>query len=244
MAAETERALRVIAPGLGAARQSSSANGLRRFGVPAGGPMDDHAAAWANRLVGNENGEPVLELLWGGARVEVVQDAYVAITGAPVKTSLPLWRAVFTKAGQILEFAPGASGMWIYVASGKKNCGAVPWNEIRNYSAPPALRIWSGPQREMFSNRFFEQEWTVTPQSNRVGYRFAGEPLQFNKCELLSEPVRVGTIQVPENGLPIVTMRDGPTVGGYPKLGMVDPADLSWLTQCRPGQKVSFLTVQ
>jgi allophanate hydrolase subunit 2 len=59
--------------------------------------------------------------------------------------------------------------------------------------------------------------------------------------ELLSEPVRVGTIQVPENGLPIVTMRDGPTVGGYPKLGMVDPADLSWLTQCRPGQKVRFL---
>jgi allophanate hydrolase subunit 2 len=52
--------------------------------------------------------------------------------------------------------------------------------------------------------------------------------------------VRVGSVQVPENGQPIVTMRDGPTVGGYPKLGMIDPADLSWLAQCRPGRQVRF----
>jgi allophanate hydrolase subunit 2 len=58
--------------------------------------------------------------------------------------------------------------------------------------------------------------------------------------EMISEPVRIGSIQIPGGGQPIVTMRDGPTVGGYPKLGMIDPRDLSWLTQCRPGQKVRF----
>jgi len=51
-------------------------------------------------------------------------------------------------------------------------------------------------------------------------------------------------VQVPENGQPIVTMRDGPTVGGYPKLGWVDGRDLSWLAQCRPGQKVRFQIAQ
>ena len=229
---------------MSAAWQRVQSPGLRRFGVPPGGPMDDHAARWANRLVGNDERAPVLELLWGGAKVEVRQDGFLAITGAPVKTSLPLWRATAVKVGQVIEFAPGASGVWIYVAIGNKNCGSAPWNEIRNYASPPEFKLWAAPQREMFSNTFFEQEWTVTPQSNRVGYRLAGEALQFEKREMLSEPVRVGTIQVPENGLPIVTMRDGPTVGGYPKLGMLDPADLSWLTQCRPGQKIRFVAAE
>ena len=183
----------------------------------------------------------MLELLWGGARLEVSSDAFVAITGAPVKTALPLWRAMPMKAGQAIELAPSAAGVWMYVAAGQKSGGNAPSKEIRDYSSPPALRVWNAPQREMFSDQFFEQEWMVTPQSNRAGYRLAGDPLQFEKRELLSEPVRVGTIQVPENGLPIVTMRDGPTVGGYPKLGMVDPEDLSWLAQCRPGQKVRFI---
>lgn len=52
-----------------------------------------------------------------------------------------------------------------------------------------------------------------------------------------SEPQVVGSIQVPPNGQPIVTMRDGPTVGGYPKIGIVDPDSLPWLAQCRPGVK-------
>jgi allophanate hydrolase subunit 2 len=51
-------------------------------------------------------------------------------------------------------------------------------------------------------------------------------------------------VQVPDNGQPIVTMRDGPTVGGYPKIAMVDPRDLSWLAQIRPGRGVRFQLVE
>jgi allophanate hydrolase subunit 2 len=58
--------------------------------------------------------------------------------------------------------------------------------------------------------------------------------------QILSEPVCVGTIQVPENGQPIITMRDGPTVGGYPKLAVIDPADVDRAAQCRPGTKIRF----
>ena len=80
----------------------------------------------------------------------------------------------------------------------------------------------------------------MSSQSDRVGYRLTGNPLKPSATQIISEPVLVGSIQIPANGLPIVTMRDGPTVGGYPKLGLVDAADLSWLAQCRPGTKVKF----
>jgi allophanate hydrolase subunit 2 len=96
--------------------------------------------------------------------------------------------------------------------------------------------LFNPPDRE----KFFKQAWKVTTQSDRVGYRLAGKALAPRTDQRLSEPVRVGVIQVPESGQPIITMRDGPTVGGYPKLGVVDAADLSWLAQCRPGQQVRF----
>jgi len=121
----------------------------------------------------------------------------------------------------------------------------APWTEQRDYSKPPALRVWHGPQWDLFSEeqrqRFFAQAWTVSPQSDRVGYRLSGEALAHQTGELLSEPVIPGTIQVPDNGQPIVTMRDGPTVGGYAKLGVLDERDISWLAQVQPGRQVRFV---
>jgi biotin-dependent carboxylase-like uncharacterized protein len=116
--------------------------------------------------------------------------------------------------------------------------------ERRDYDDPPPLRVWRGPQWESFTpadhQAFLESEWMVTSQIDRVGYRLAGPALTPGARSMISEPMRTGTIQVPESGQPIVTMRDGPTVGGYPKLGLIDPRDLSWLAQCRPGQVIRF----
>jgi biotin-dependent carboxylase-like uncharacterized protein len=121
----------------------------------------------------------------------------------------------------------------------------APWTEQRDYSKPPPLRVWRGPQWDLFSeeqrNRFFAQPWTVSPQSDRAGYRLSGEALEHGIGELISEPVIPGTIQVPQNGQPIVTMRDGPTVGGYAKLGVLDERDISWLAQVQPGRQVRFI---
>jgi biotin-dependent carboxylase-like uncharacterized protein len=120
----------------------------------------------------------------------------------------------------------------------------VPPLERRDYLRLPALRVWLGPQAGLFSEgdraQFFEQSWQVSAQSDRVGYRLVGSPLRSTAEQILSEPVRIGTIQVPAGGEPIVTMRDGPTVGGYPKLGVLESTDVSWMAQCRPGQSVRF----
>lgn len=124
----------------------------------------------------------------------------------------------------------------------------APADEHRNYTKPPRIRVWRGPQWDWFSSgqreQFFAEEWRVSSQSDRVGYRLEGADLAPPERELTSEPVRIGSIQIPPNGKPIVTLRDGPTVGGYPKIGMIDPRDLSWLTQSRPGQTIRFETYE
>src|SRR5262245_51271395 len=109
-------AFKVLATGMSATVQDRGQRGWRKFGVPPGGAMDEHAADWANRLVGNAPEAAVLELLWGGAKLEAADDVWVAVTGAPARTSIPLWHAVHVKARQVLEFSPGTSGVWIYLA--------------------------------------------------------------------------------------------------------------------------------
>lgn len=109
---------------------------------------------------------------------------------------------------------------------------------------PQSVRVWPGPQWELFSrddqNGFFSRQWRVSQQIDRTGYRIEGMPLKGLSEEMTSEPNRVGSIQVPQNGIPIVTMPDGPTVGGYPKIGVVHHDDLHRLAQTRPGETVDF----
>jgi allophanate hydrolase subunit 2 len=54
-----------------------------------------------------------------------------------------------------------------------------------------------------------------------------------------------GSVQVPPDGQPIVTLADGPTTGGYPKIATVLSADLPRLAQLVPGQaRVRFEVVR
>ncbi len=109
---------------------------------------------------------------------------------------------------------------------------------------PPSLRFWPGPEWGLFSRelqeRFLQSPWTVSQQSDRMGYRLEGPSLAAGYREILSGPVTVGTVQVPSNGQPIILMRDGPTVGGYPRLGIIDDASVSIFSQCTPGQAIRF----
>jgi len=145
--------------------------------------------------------------------------------------------AVLGRSAQaLLQRSPGVGGRWLHPA------------EQRDYRQPPALRTWPGPQWDLFPEAartaFFGQPWTVSARSDRTGYRLEGHRLHRVADSIPSEPVLPGSIQVPPDGRPIVTMRDGPTVGGYPKIGVIEAADLCWLAQCRPGQLVRFVPAE
>lgn len=87
---------------------------------------------------------------------------------------------------------------------------------------------------------FSAQIYTLSPNSNRMGYRLEGVPLVFDALEMKSHGVDFGMIQVPPDGKPIVLMADAQTTGGYPKIGAVIEADLGRLAQLRFGRQVQF----
>ncbi|RZJ10869.1 MAG: biotin-dependent carboxyltransferase family protein [Rubrivivax sp.] len=109
-----------------------------------------------------------------------------------------------------------------------------------------AVRVLAGPEHDDFSgasrDAFWAADWTVTPQSNRMGYRLAGPVLEREHGnELASHGVLPGVVQVPPSGQPIVLLVDAQTTGGYPKIGVVIRADLWKLGQARLGGTLRFL---
>ena len=128
--------------------------------------------------------------------------------------------------------------------------GAVPTTPAKKPEGEPAyqagvVRVVEGPQRALFSDaewtQFLSTSWTVSRASDRMGYRLEGDVLvRAPAADLPSEAACVGAIQIPPDGMPIVLMADGPTVGGYPKIAVVITADLPILAQRPPGAPLRF----
>ena len=103
-----------------------------------------------------------------------------------------------------------------------------------------------GLQYQLFTKKsqeaFFTEPFTVTTQSDRMGYRLQGPHLELEQAkEMISEAVSFGTIQVPAEGNPIVLLADRQTTGGYPKIGQIATVDLSSIAQAKPGDMIHFL---
>jgi antagonist of KipI len=107
------------------------------------------------------------------------------------------------------------------------------------------LRVLKGPHAEMFTSgaydTLFGGRYTITPQSNRMGYRLEGPRLAHRRsADILSDATAIGSIQVPASGQPIVLMADRQTTGGYPKIATVISADVPLAGQLAPGDWVEF----
>ncbi len=108
------------------------------------------------------------------------------------------------------------------------------------------VRVLPGPHLAVFApgafERFLESTYTVSPQSDRSGYRLAGPRIPHRgPGEVLSQGMVPGAVQVPPDGQPIVLMRDGPTTGGYPVLAVIPEEELGRFAQLRPGEAVRFV---
>lgn len=107
------------------------------------------------------------------------------------------------------------------------------------------VRYVPGPQTDWFTDEaegvFTSSAYRVSVHSDRAGIRLEGPALRHrDRADILSDGMLPGAIQVPGGGQPIVIMPDGPTTGGYPKIGVIIAADLRLLAQARPGTKVRF----
>ncbi len=108
----------------------------------------------------------------------------------------------------------------------------LPPDDLPSVHEDVVLDVVLGPRTDWFTPEAVEllarQRWRVTPQSNRVGMRLAGdEPLQRAITqELPSEGTVTGAIQVPASGQPVLFLADHPLTGGYPVIACVAPYHL------------------
>lgn len=109
------------------------------------------------------------------------------------------------------------------------------------------VRIMAGPQTGFFAPevlaRFLDTAFARSPQANRQGVRLDhdGAPFATNaQLDLLSDFIVPGDIQMSGAGLPFVLSAECQTIGGYPRIGTVLPADLPRVAQAPPGAPLRF----
>lgn len=116
---------------------------------------------------------------------------------------------------------------------------------VRGYPDEAVLQIIPGPRDDWFSPTALatlcSARYEVTADSNRVGARLDGPPLQRAiHREMPSEGMVAGALQVPPNGQPVLFLADHPVTGGYPVIAVLTEQDIDRAAQLRPGQSVRF----
>ncbi|MGY1593541.1 biotin-dependent carboxyltransferase family protein [Geodermatophilus sp. SYSU D00708] len=127
--------------------------------------------------------------------------------------------------------------------------GPLPGVDLAPVADPPGgevtVRVLPGPRADWFPDTALAAltgtAWAVTGESNRIGLRLDGPPLERERDgELASEGMVRGALQVPPSGLPVLFLADAPVTGGYPVLAYVADEDVDRCGQLRPGQFLRF----
>ncbi len=113
--------IRVLEAGPLTTVQDRGRHGLAHLGVPRGGALDAPAAALANRLLGNEPDDAVLEVLLGPFAARLGTGAWVCVTGAPCPV--------------LVAGRPVAHGPPGWVPAGGELRTGVPEEGVRSYLA-------------------------------------------------------------------------------------------------------------
>jgi KipI family sensor histidine kinase inhibitor len=115
--------LEVISTGMRSLLQDLGRPGFANLGVCASGALDQPSARQANRLVGNEASQAVIENLCGGLVLRARADQVLAVTGARVNLAIgpsgrrPLQDAPFVLLdGETLTLGVTTTGLHAYIA--------------------------------------------------------------------------------------------------------------------------------
>lgn len=125
----------------------------------------------------------------------------------------------------------------------------LPKEFVPKYEKENIVRVILGPQEEHFTKRgietFLTSEYTVTSESDRMGYRLEGPKIEHSDkgADIITDAIPLGSIQVPKNGKPIIMLADRQTTGGYAKIAIVTKVDIPKVAQTRPGEKIRFKVI-
>jgi KipI family sensor histidine kinase inhibitor len=171
--------------------------------------------------------------------------SYLAVRGGVGVSPVLGSRSTDTMSG--IGPAPLTAGQ-LFAAGGEAESGVVGHPELQpDYpgTGVTVLDVVPGPRADWFGqaalDSFTGQDWEVKPQSNRVGMRLDGTPLQRTRQgELASEGTVAGALQVPPEGLPVLFLADHPITGGYPVIAVVVDSQLDLAAQVPIGGKIRF----
>ncbi|NWL79278.1 allophanate hydrolase [Pseudomonas taiwanensis] len=206
------------------------------------------------------DGEP--RLSWSRFRLEPGQRLQIGYARSGQRSYLALVGGIRAEpvlgsvACQMREGMGGLDGEGVRLAKGDLLAGdrgdfprgaSVPWPWQPDYTSAQLLRVMVGGDATSFDEQqvraFFENAWLLSPQSDRMGARLAGEALVAPQRQW-SQGVVMGAVQVPPDGQPIILTADRQTMGGYPVLGWVHPLDVGRLAQCPANQVLRFTAMK
>lgn len=180
-----------------------------------------------------------IEKIYAGARI------YISIKGGFYST--PVMNSISTLNGTHL--VPLKKNDIVFKISGqpkdKNNLAGIRNIDINKNCKIPVLR---GPEYFWLSRASMDvlesQYFSISPTSNRMGYRLFGAPLlKINQQEMLTSAVMPGTVQLTSDGQLIILMRDCQTTGGYPRILQVEEWGINQLAQRLHGDDVVFQIV-
>lgn len=203
----------------------------RRFGIPPGGPWDTESAELAQALVPNGK---LLEILNGWAVLEFPVGGSLAVMGIDGTVTMDS------------RSFPIAVRLSVPTEGTVRIQGRCVTASVSNQKATDMRLDWRPQQLQTLrylptSECAGELKGTVTPKFTRLGVRISSQ--LGSAVELPSEPICVGAIQHTPDGGMIIVGPDGPTIGGYPRLGTIIEADLHLVSRLAIGTQIRFVPV-
>lgn len=113
--------IKIIKPGLLTSVQDLGRHGYQQYGVCVSGAMDHVSARLANILLGNDEGEGLLELTMLGPQIEFSDPMVIAITGGDLQATInglavKMNRSLRVNSGDKLDFKGMKAGCRAYIA--------------------------------------------------------------------------------------------------------------------------------
>ena len=205
------------------------------------------------------NGEPVAhnathflpagaKLSIGGAQKGVF--GYLAFAGSIATPSVMDSRATHLTAGIGKLLAPGEK---MPLQSDPNRMRAPQKLPASTRFDGGAIRVMPGPQTDFFDaetlSAFTKTTFQRSTHGNRQGVRLQYKGATFGTkggLNHVSDLIVPGDIQMTGEGVPYVLLAECQTIGGYPRIASVIPADLPKIAQAAPGTAMQFrfLTLQ
>ena len=118
---------------------------------------------------------------------------------------------------------------------------------IPRYTHHLTLHLLLTYQNDSFSEeeqkKFFNSNYQITLQSDRMGAKLQGEAITPKITGIISEGIAFGAVQIPKDGQPILLLKERQTIGGYPKIGTVLASDCFKFSQLSVGDTINFKAI-